>query len=75
MQDVQFVDPKIFRVDRGANFSALSLMPLIPLNNAIAADFNSLPEVVDEASTKSRKSLVTAIFFRNHDKLGLIFNI
>ncbi|VDD75947.1 unnamed protein product [Mesocestoides corti] len=36
--DTQFTDPKAFSVDKGANFSALSLLPLLGLN------YQTLPE-------------------------------
>ena len=31
-QDTQFTDPRAFTVDKGANFTALSLLPLLPVN-------------------------------------------
>ncbi|KAL5966214.1 hypothetical protein TSMEX_006053 [Taenia solium] len=56
--DVQFVEPKIFTVDKGANFSTLSLMPMIPVNYDIAGELSGIHSNVEETPTYSRKSLV-----------------
>lgn len=57
-QDVQFVEPKIFTVDKGANFSTLSLMPMIPVNYDIAGELNGVHSTGEETPTYTRKSLV-----------------
>uniref|UniRef100_A0A0R3T8M8 ANF_receptor domain-containing protein n=1 Tax=Rodentolepis nana TaxID=102285 RepID=A0A0R3T8M8_RODNA len=56
--DLQFVEPKVFAVDKGANFSALSLMPNISLNYAIAGNMDEIPGAEEESvKSDSRKSL------------------
>ncbi|VDK32839.1 unnamed protein product [Taenia asiatica] len=68
--DVQFVEPKIFTVDKGANFSTLSLMPMIPVNYDIAGELSGVHSTVEETPTYSRKSLT--YYFLIQDSLYLL---
>ncbi|KAM3183160.1 hypothetical protein ACTXT7_010896 [Hymenolepis weldensis] len=69
--DLQFMEPKIFSVDRGANFSSLSLMPNISLNYAIAGNMDDIPDV-EEGKVKpdSRRSLT--YYFLIQDTLYIL---
>ncbi|VDD83416.1 unnamed protein product [Mesocestoides corti] len=69
--DTQFLDPKAFVVDKGANFSALSLLPLMGFNYQMTEDthrpFSQSPAFLPSrgASSSTARSSLVLIFAPN----------
>uniref|UniRef100_A0A5K3FIN3 Lig_chan-Glu_bd domain-containing protein n=1 Tax=Mesocestoides corti TaxID=53468 RepID=A0A5K3FIN3_MESCO len=75
--DTQFLDPKAFVVDKGANFSALSLLPLMGFNYQMTEDthrpFSQSPAFLPSrgASSSTARSSLT-YYFLISDTLNLL---